>query len=406
MIKPLPPSGFLLISTLIVLSIMILIVGFYLNGIIQAVQVNDITEHSPQAYYLAEAGIQEAIWKLQNDPDWKTNFESNPAWNATFTRSAASLAPAGAYTVTIANQGAAAAIIYATSTVATRGTNAQRVARASVYKALNTNPLNATGLYTNNSIKGTGSSVAVTGGGIFANNDIDLSLFSTWSTTGKAQAQNDVAVSISSSLTAAEGIFDQNNPPLPEPFLMPVIDFDSADPGSYKSRADQIYTSNEFDKLLKDYPVTTLNGITYVTGNVFIKKGHTLTINGALVTDGSIGIGNGFSFESAPAVLTVNNLGTTTPSGLISKKNISIGGWNSEITVNGLTYAGGTFDIKDGITQNVHTSFTGAVVAEDVSIVISWQPTVIQLNQAYVNAALGSPIFSQILFINHWEEAY
>lgn len=398
-------SGFLLISTLIVLSIMIMIASFYLNDIMQEVQVADIVDTSPQTYYLAEAGIQEAIWKIQNDATWKNNFETNPSWSATFTRPDALLS-GGAYTVTVANQGAAHAMIFATSTIAVRAGAAQRVVSAEVYKALNTEPLNSTSLYANNIIKGTGSQVAVNGGGIFANEDINLSFFSSWSTTGKAQAKDEVDVSLTSRLNAAQGIFDKNHPPIPEPFLMPVIDFDSSDPGSYKSRANQIYSSNQFRDLLNDNPITTLNGITYVTGNIFLKKGQTLIINGALVTDGSLGIGNGFSFDTDPAVLTINNTGPEAPSGLLSKKNITIGGFNSEVNVNGLVYAGGTFAIKDGITQNVDSNFSGAIVAQDIEIVISWQPTDIELNQAYINAALGEPIFSQILFINHWEEEY
>ena len=166
-------SGFLLISTLIVLSIMIMIASFYLNDIMQEIQVADIVDTSPQTYYLAEAGIQEAIWKIQNDPTWKTNFESDPAWSATFTRPNALLS-GGGYTVTVANQEAAHAMIFATSTIAVRGTTAQRVVSAEIYKALNTEPLKSTSLYANNIIKGTGSQVAVSGGGIFANEDIKL----------------------------------------------------------------------------------------------------------------------------------------------------------------------------------------------------------------------------------------
>lgn len=397
--------GFLLISSLFVLSTMIIIVSFYLNGILQSVRVASIVDTSPQTYYLAESGIQHAIWKLQNDATWKTGFETDPEWSATITQNN-TMVSGGGWTVTVENQELARALITATSTIAVRDTQTQRVVEASVYKALNITPLNTTSLFANNDIIGTGSEVAVSDGGIFANNDIKLSLFSTWSTTGKAQAVDDIEVSISSSLSAAEGVFDSVNPPLPEIILMPAIDFDSADPNSYKSRASQVYTNQQFNKLLDDFPVVELNGITYVTGNVFITKGKTLTINGTLVADGSVSIGNGFSFETEPAVLTVIDQGVDEPSGVLSKKNITIGGFNSDVNIQGLLYAGGTFTIKDGITQNVSTVLEGAVFAEDINIVISWQPTTVQLNQIYINEALGDPLFTQLLFINHWEEEY
>ena len=398
-------EGFLLISSLVILSVMIIIVSFYLNAIIQQLRVFDIVDTSPQTYYLAEAGIQEAIWKLQNDASWKNSFETQVNWSDSFTRVDA-LTAGSSYEVSVENVTYANALITATSTIGVRGTNAQRVVKVNVFKALNTEPIDASSMFANDTIKGVGSDVVVNNGGIFANSDIDLSLFSTWSTPGQARAVDDIDVSITSSLSAGEGIFDQSNPPIPEAILMPQIDFDSDDSTSYKSRADQVYTSNQFKTLLDDYPTTSLTGITYVTGNVFIKKGDDLTINGVLVADGSISIGNGFSFDWNPAVLTVNNVATTTPSGLLSKKNITIGGFNSQVIVDGLIYAGGTFTIKDGITQNVTTDITGAIIAQDIEIVISWEPTTVELEQAFVNATIGEPLFSQILFINHWEEEY
>ncbi len=398
-------KGFLLITSLVVLSIMMVIVSFYLDAIIQETRVFDIVDTSPQTYYLAEAGVQEAIWKLQNDATWKTNFENNASWSDSFTRNDV-LVSGGSYTVTVENNALAHATIVATSTISVRDTSAQRVVEVSVYKALNPDPIEGASFFANNDIKGSGSTVVASDGGFFANDDIDLSLFSSWSTPGTAEAVGDVDVSITSSLTATNGIYDSSNPPVPEAILMPQIDFDSEQASSYKSLADQVYTSGQFKQLLDDTPTQTFTGITYVTGNVFIKKGMDITINGVLVTDGSISVGNGFSFSPNPATLTVNNVATSTPSGLLSKNNITLGGFNSQVSVEGLIYAGGTFTIKDGISQNVDVSMRGAVIAQDIQIVISWEPISIDLEQEFINTTLGNPLESQLLFINHWEEAY
>ena len=59
--------GFLLISSLFILTTMIVVVSFYLNAIIQNIKISKILNTTPQVYYLAESGIQEAFWKLQND---------------------------------------------------------------------------------------------------------------------------------------------------------------------------------------------------------------------------------------------------------------------------------------------------------------------------------------------------
>ena len=398
-------SGFLLISSLVVISTMIIIVGFYLNAIIQEVKISHITGESPQAYYLAESGIQEAVWKLQNDVTWRDSFETSDTWSASFTRNNV-FGTNGSYTVTAANQSMANAVITATSTIPVRGTESQRVVKVTVFKAINSEPLQASSMYANHDITGVASVVNVSEGGLYANNNINLSLFSDWSTAGKAQAYNHVNVSASSRLTAANGIFDIDHPPAPESFGMPIIDFDSSDPNSYKSRANQTYTSNAFRHLLDDSPVVTLDGITYVTGNIYIKKGQTLTINGVLAADGSISVGNGFSIEPVAAILTINNTDPAVPSGLLSKSNITIGGYNSQVNIDGLIYSGGKFLVKDGITQSVEANFVGAIVAQDIEISISWQPIDVQLNQMYINSTLGEPLFSQVLLINHWEEEY
>src|SRR3990167_1737282 len=132
-------QGFLLISSLFVLTTMIVIVSFYLNAIIQNVKTSKILNTTPQVYYLAEAGIQEAFWKLQNDAAWKNSFETDPNWQATITR-ADVLAPGGAYAVSVVNNGLADATITATSTLAVASTVVQRVVETSVFKALSEYP--------------------------------------------------------------------------------------------------------------------------------------------------------------------------------------------------------------------------------------------------------------------------
>jgi len=397
-------KGFLLISSLFVLSIMMVIVSFYLNGIIQEIKVSEIINTTPATYYLAEAGIQEAFWKLQNDSSWKNNFETDQNWSGSFTRNN-TLINNSSYIVTVQNIDYANAIITATSTISVRGIDAQRVVQASAFKAISNQIVEGNALVSNGDIEGIGSVIDIIGGGLSANGDIDLMLFSDWTTTKTAKAVNDVDITSSSSLTATEGVFDSNNPPIPLAILMPEIDFDSTATSSYKSLADQVYTANEFKKLLKDYPVTILDGITYVTGNIFIKKGDILTINGILVSDGSIKIGNGYSQNQEPASLTVVKT-EREPSGLISKKNISIGGFSTNIDVDGLIYAGGDFIITDGILQNVNVSIEGAIIAQDIKILMSWDATVLTLNEQYIADTLGTPLFSQVLFINHWEEEY
>lgn len=396
-------NGFLLIASLVVISAMLIMVSFYLSATAQDIKVASIVDTAPQAYYLAEAGIQDAFWKLKNDAAYRANFESDPNWSATFTRPSA-LVSGGAYTVLIENQGLAQAEITATSTIAVRDTQSRRVVRASVFKALSTEPFEGVAVYANNEIYGAGSNVQVLGGSLFANQDIDLNLYSSWETDRDASAAGNIEVSANSTLVAANQ-YDQNSPPVPQPIGMPQIDFDSSDAGSYKSRADQVYSTGEFKQMLKDYPVLALSGITYVTGNIQIEKGMQLTINGILVADGFIKIGNGYSSVDFPAVLTVNKEGAE-PSGLITKGNITIGGFNADVDIAGLVYTGGMFRVVDGAGQVVSVEINGGIITQDMEILVAWEPLAITYDQDTVNDALGSPASSQILIINHWEEEY
>lgn len=394
-------NGFLLISTMIILSVMIVIVNFYLNGIIQEEKINYILQNETQAYYLAESGVQEAFWKLQNDSDWKQHFEDNQNWQASFNRSSA-LIPNGSYEVDIANTDRAAAIITATSTIAVYGTNIQRVVQTSVFKALNQLPTNNIAIFSDGDIASLGTRLDVTGGDIFTNKNITLVFFSDWNILGNASAVNAIDTYLGSELTA-NNQFDKDHPPVPAQILMPQIDFDSSDQNSLKSLADQTYTAGQFSQLLKDSPNTTLNGITYVTGNVHIKNGDQLTINGALIADGSLSVGNGGEKRGA-AILNVNH--TIPRSGIMVKKNIIIGGFATRFTVNGLVYAGSNFRLQDGLERDVVASTTGGIIAQSVNFYTAWDSVFLNYNQTYVNDALGTPLFSPVLLINHWEEEY
>ncbi len=382
---------------------MILIVSFYLNGIMQEIKITNITSQSPDAYYLAESGVQEAIWKLQNDAVWKNNFETDPAWSATITRNNVFGGP-GSYTVTVANIALANAFITATSTIPVRDTSAERVITTNVFKALNPLPTDSVTVFANDELEITASVINVTGGDLFTNSDVDINFFSNVTVAGDTAAVNDVDVSLTSSL-ATTGIYDANSPPIPSEILMPAIDFDSADPLSYKSRAAQIYTAGDFSQLLNNTPNLVLNGITYVTGNINIKKGHNITINGALVSDGSVTVGNGFSASPTAATLDINHV-PNEPSGLLAKSNITFGSGQTNITIDGLIYSGSSFKIQDGLLQNVNFSVNGGMVAQNVDFIGIWHPLNITLSQVNVNEALGSPLYSQVLLINHWEEEY
>ncbi|MDP1709931.1 MAG: hypothetical protein Q8L21_03525, partial [Candidatus Komeilibacteria bacterium] len=207
------PAGFLLISSLVVLTTMILIVSFYLNAIIQEIKITHITSESPQAYYLAETGVQEAIWKLQNDAVWKNNFETDPTWSATLTRNNV-WGEGGSYTVTVANTTLASATITATSSIPVANSTTQRVVETNVFKAINPLPTDNIALFANNDVSSIGSEVNIIAGDLLGNKNVTFSFFSDWSVSGETKAVEDVAVGLGSHLATA-AIHDSGLPPVP-----------------------------------------------------------------------------------------------------------------------------------------------------------------------------------------------
>jgi len=396
-------KGYLLISSLFVLTTMMMMATFYLSETIKEIRVSKIVDTSAQSYYLAEAGIQEAFWLLQNDPSYKNNFETSPNWSASFSRSN-NLIAGGAYAVAIINEDIAKATIISTSTISVQGTQTQRVVKAGVFKATSETPEQSISVFSNGVIFAISSAMQISGGNYFTNDDIDLNLFSSFSTNLDMNAVNKVKKDFTCSISA-RAIHDKTRPPVPQQTETPQIDFDSEDTSSLKSLADHIYSKQEFKNLMDDNPNLSLNGIIYVTGDITIKKGSSVTINGALVSDGSVGIGNGFSLNQLPATLTVNKA-QGKPSGVFVKKNINIGGYSVSMDVDGLIYVGGSFRAQDGILQSVNIDVNGGIIAQDYDLLMMWNPITITHNQQYINEALGVPVFSQVLFINHWEEEY
>ena len=183
---------------------------------------------------------------------------------------------------------------------------------------------------------------------------------------------------------------------------MPPVDFDSASPNSYLSRADQVYSQQQFSNLLNNSTVI-LNGITYVQGNVNVPRGVDITINGVLVVDGNFNIGsNGMPFwKPNPNLHIYNQVGQ--PAGLLSKKSITFGAFMDDVDINGLIYAGNILRINSLFTP---LTINGGAIAYDFDISSFWQSFVINYDPNVIIITLGNPDTSPVIVIEHWEEEY
>lgn len=439
---------------------------------------------SVKTYYLAEAGIQEAIWRLKNDQNWEDNFITDPTcqtWEASFTRN---YLPNTTTTVSIQNSQCARGEVVATSTVAlAQGKTAQRVVKVKVLKALGSltqdSPVFAGAPSGESTIQA--SLLNVYDGNMFINNNLNVKLWSQVSVfdnpvtpdrEGKALVTGNANIAWGSILNA-EGVCSKDicqstttcgcsDPEIfdscsedgcpPKSFSMPTIDFDSEEEASYKSRAEQaqqqgqcsivgknssgvtvvtsaecLLSESEFEGLLWDVGEEgrlilehKTNGIAlstyYVEGGIDLEGARRLEVNGILVADGTVNIGEKSQWQGDSGFnqLTINDPGPNFPSGLLTKAKINFGVYAAfqDVVITGLIYC------QDEIRMiSLPRTFrvTGGIIARKFSLTSAWSPLNIYLNNDIIREGVwGGPMppdserppYSPVVTVEHWEESY
>ena len=426
--------GAILIVTILVLVILLFVVTYFLDLVTTGSRVSKSYSLASQAYYLAEAGVNEAIWKLKNDPTWETKFENDPDWEIgpgdecpECTRSPA-LYPNGSYTIHVKNTDKAEGQI----TVVGRldigsGRQAQRVVKIKVFKAEGQNPVGDAALYGNGDVIFWASIAEVIGegtpdpekpdGSIFTNRDMNLEDFqilwwvleSDVTVENQALAARNINVDENSNLDASDKCSkgectDGCVKCPPDERQMPGVDFNTDNPNSYLSRAVEVYTGSEFAEKLRDNPNLTLpesgSGIVYVKGNICLLEGQNLTIDGALVAENSITIGG-----LLPATLTIERTDGQQPAGLLTQRDIYIWGNISEIDIEGLVYANNQILI---VSPFGNIDIDGGMIARETrfEFVRGEQQLKLKYNNERIKKGLGIAEFSPVISINHWEEKY
>lgn len=403
--------GFILVTVALVAALLLAAVTAVLSAANSESRIAASQFASVQAYNLAEGAIQHAVWRLKNDPVWSAAFTSDPSWSATLSRSNVFTTGDG-YQLSVQNEATARGTIIATSTwPLPNGSTAQRVVKVKVFKALGTAPTDGLAAFSGTDF--TARFVAVVNvalGGLQVNRDITVTFWSNVQTQATSSAVRNININWGSTLSAP-ALRSSNYPPAPAPVDLPQVDFDSAEATSYRSRAQaagQVYSQTAFANLLSSQALTpaglTLNGITYVTGNVDIKKAHHVTINGALVADGHIKIGDTYlpGYSSRYTELRVNHL-SGEPSGLLSKNQINVGLYTTIFEVAGAIYANDRFTCFQ-VAQSANIN--GGILARDMDVNGIFAPLTITLDQDVLNEALGIQQFSPIISVEHWEEEY
>lgn len=419
--------GFVLVTSLLAMMVLLLMTVYLINFSISESKISLSQGLGVQDYYLAEAGIQEAIWHLQYDNNWKNQFEINPSWSFSFTRNN-NLINGGSYTIGIQNTALASGEITSTSTLTDGQKSSQRAVKIKAFKALNpsANPLGETTVYCTGNLELSNTVFNIIGGNLYSNGNIDLKLATTVNLNSHemltsqnviksclSRINNATAIKANQCTGQTSWPCTSYNPACsskaPDAPL-PMINFDSDGPDSYKSKATSTYSESEFADLIWNNQNLTLDGIIYVNGNINFNGPRNMTLNGVLVAIGDINIGQEWCLKRGPIgnwkcgnpTITVNHTAGQ-PSGLLAKNKMSISSYTNSINVNGLVYALDQMNISSlANTFNI----VGGLYSRKITASSLWRGLNLTYNENTVSYTIAEPSFSPTVTVEHWEEEY
>lgn len=400
--------GIELIMTILFMTVILFLAAYLLDAALIENRIAISQSWGAKTYYLAESGIQEMVWKLKNDAVYKQNFETNPAWTETFSRINPFGANSGSYTVTITNSSLAHGTIVSIGTIdLNNGAASQRIVKTAVFRAMGESGIGDNGAYADGNVEISLSSVYFHDGSSHSNNNYNVKILSTVNVDNNINVVNQYIESWLATVNVGGSIFAANYAPAAAPIAMPAVDFDSANPTSLINRATVFYSQSQFDELMQNNQILTLDGpITYVDGDIDVRGAQTLIINGLLVA------GRDFNFASnlcrgsrcGNSHLTVNRTAGQ-PAGIFAKRKIYFNLWSGNIDITGVVYANDQFNLLSlplGFTNKI----TGGLIGRKLTITSVWLPINIYYDNTIISEAIGSSSFSPVLTVEHWEEEY
>ena len=393
-------QGFVLIISVLTLTTL-LMVGSYILAVANSENnISNAQSLATKNYYLAEAGINEMIWKIQNDSSTRDAF-LNGTLNSGHNISKSNVFGDvnASYIVAAINTVAAEAWITATSTYQIGDNVSRRVVKTYITRPTGSDNEWDYGTFAggrgsqqngNFRFKGSGVVMNVTGGKLHANQEFKIQGVELIVNNGSVGSANVINVVSGGTLTLNNSYQDVPTSTVE----MLIIDFDSTNSNSWKNRADVTYTQNNFKNLASG---TILNGIIYVSGDAEIKNKN-LTINGVLVAEEDIII----DLDNNTFTL---NADAEDGGGLLAKGDIAMEAEDSTISAQGLIYASDDLDI---ISTNSNFTIEGSLTGFDAEVSASGNAIILNYTPEYFQAVIDSVNNPEapIIQIDHWEEQY
>lgn len=400
--------GVALILTILLMSLILFLSLYLLSFTLTEDRIAKSQSWGAKTYYLAEAGIQEMVWKLKNDAAYKQSFETDPGWTASVVRVNPFGSGNGSYAVNITNSSLAHGTITSSGTIDLGGgKTSQRIVKTYVYRALGLSGVRDNVGFADGDINISYSKVNFHDGSAYSNNVFDINGRSTVNIDTDLNATGNYLKSQFSTVTIGGATHAKNYQPAAVEIQMPAVDFDSAGPDSFKNRAAIVYSQSQFDTLMANSQNLALPGpITYVDGDIELKGAQNLTVNGLLVAGRDLIIGHSWCRGSrcGSNSITVNHTAGQA-AGLLAKRKINFETWTGAINVSGAVYANDQLSVLSfpvGFSFNV----TGGLIGRKLTITSVWQPLDINYNNDILAETLGATEFSPVITVEHWEEEY
>lgn len=420
--------AYVTITVLILMLVLVAITYLFADAIYSELAIARNNKGAQAAFSLAEAGVQEAIYRVKYVSEYTNFFLSNPSSNPSeniksFSHNAPALINNGSYTVSLEKTAKGVAMITSDGEYTMGLKKAHREIKLNIAQAYTAPPYNDdAAMFTDAQASATGdltfskSTVNIYDGGLTAGRGLTLQHGSAV-TVEKAVKYVNNYDSKQSSVLKCECLFSDPDPLNPPPdcssapicnpqvipsenVTIPTIDFDA-----YRTKADlehHVYSSAEFLSLIPLGQSTTLEGTFFIEDPQLIIDGNrNVTINGVLIVssgnNGSINIG---SNSGSTTTLTINQLSDGGAAGILAYSKITIDE-KSNFSGTGLLYAGEGVDINSSSSS---INLTGGILSRRITV--GERIVNIHFDKDIINTTLSNPNDTPIIELSHWEEEY
>lgn len=392
-----PRPGFALATILILLGVALFGVGALVTISTLESKISRSQQEGVTAYNVAEAGTEDALWRLNNTPSY-INALRDGNLNVTYT--ATNIPAAGqsfnAHLYTDSAKGAGFGIIDITGLSDASTFIAQRKIMAWVFQGVvgGPSPTGTKAFLAGGaaSVTNSSTSVKVIGGDFFANGAVSFNL----SGNGKVDVgTNNIYAGTTYSTNSpgnviAAGTFS-NTPTV----SLPGLDFNY-----YRTNNNASYNlSNSASNSAFRAAITSAAGlvgpVTYVEGNIMFNswaRDKVAKIHGMLIVNGSI------TFNATDFDLFVYDPGSG-KAGIFANGNLSI--LRGEFSLDGILYATGSVSVNNTETMAINGAFiAGGLVSlnSGVQFTLTYVPS-----RVSASFDTGSSYTAEI---QHWEEEY